>query len=78
MKISSLVFMILMMGTIRSKSSLQLLEEIKLLQRKADNILQEKEDISVRMTIVDKFLWNFLDDNLTSYLKQLLINFNSS
>ena len=70
--------MILMMGTIRSKSSLQLLEEIKLLQRKADNILQEKEDISVRMTIVDKFLWNFLDDNLTSYLKQLLINFNSS
>jgi hypothetical protein len=66
------------MGTIRSKSSLQLLEEIKLLQRKADNILQEKEDISVRMTIVDKFLWNFLDDNLTSYLKQLLINFNSS
>ena len=61
MKISSLVFTILMMGIIRSKSSLQLLEEIKLLQRKADNILQEKEDISVRMTIGDNFLWNCFD-----------------
>ena len=61
MKISSLVFTILMMGIIRSKSSLQLLEEIKLLQRKADNILQEKEDIAVRMTIGDNFLWNYFD-----------------